>query len=447
MNRFKFFTGVSILAFLTLCSPNLSLAMEDKNQKDEKNHIPAKQESEDDLDDLDDLLNVFNKKIDINEDINQDSPSKNKNTSDTASIPKTETTTTSNFPSNLFILQEFSNIISSPSSPLLESMAPVFPSVPVTLVRINNNDVPLVRYAQKLMFAGRELKLNRRSTEHNIEYVKNASLNDGRKTHLLVQSVCKTETQINDHKASRKLFKTNIAFPEITPEPNIPIDWVSHSSTTTPEGYYPRKAISFENGGQRGGHSEPQLISDFNAKFVQNADDLVDYFMPKETDTSNVYMCGLELFGPYDMCDKFNGGNNKYNCVGQLKAFRGNHQNGQQSISQAIRDRLGDRFQGVIPEDAFVVIYHAKYPYESIYTYHSNNNDKNSPIKYSGIFDNNFNINDDLLNKDHFIINNTHELSQCTEINTAPDDLYGYIHHLGNKSIQYNGSFKFPEGN
>lgn len=58
-------------------------------------------------------------------------------------------------------------------------------------------------------------------------------------------------------------------------------------------------------------------------------------------------MCGLEICGPYDMCDKHNGkGKNQYNCVGKLKDFRKKHLKGQSSISAAITAKLGDKFKG-----------------------------------------------------------------------------------------------------
>ncbi len=415
MNQFKFFIGASILTFLTLFYSNQSLAMNDEDHENNKK-IPSKESTskkskkptnpiskKDSVENLTDLLEVMS-------------------TNDTPKIEKKS-------PSKQRLPEDnFNALISSPSS--LNHIAQVVPSVPLTLARFDEGE-SLTCYTQKLIFGNHVLELNRLSTRTNIEYVRVTSLTDRNKTHLLAQGVCKTKAN-----AYQNPFKTSIGFPNIVHNSNLPIDWVSFSSqSATNQNCYVRRPDQ----GVNGGHSEPQFIGDFNAKFVQNSDSLVNLFMPETTDNSDIYMCGLELFGPYDMCDR-------YDCVGKLKTFRGEHQEGQTSISQAIRDRLQNRFKGST-EDAFVVIYHAKYSYKPIGTYYAaNDNNEKSPLTFGGIFGDKahqFNVSDTYNNKNHFFIDNTYALSQYTELDTAPDDLYAYIHHICDKSVKYNGSFTF----
>lgn len=417
MNKFSLTRGCSLFLIL-LFSSNFVLAMNNENNDKKSQNIKKKLiqkkssktknkktsplKKQDSVDDVENILNLG--KMSLNE--------KSRHSWDS-----TNQSSTQPLPTNNTIAQ----------MPITTS---------VILARFDDNDQELAHYTQKLTFSGKTLIFDRQKARENVQYVSNASARENYgPTHLLVRGICNRDTQ---NMTLSRVFTTNIGFPNIVHGSNIPIDWVSNSSNAvTDNNYYIRKSE------QWGGHSEPQFIDDFEAKFTQNHDDLVKYLIPKaQENNSLVYMCGLELFGPFDMCDR-------YNCVGKLKDFRIKHQDGQQSMSQYIRNHLQDRFQGV-PEDAFVVIYHAQYSYKPIKTYHAKNIDGKSALKYTGIFGNNnhqFVIGDDI-NSNDFDIIDTHELSQHESLNVAPNNLYGYIHHFGNKKIKYhegqNNDFYFP---
>jgi hypothetical protein len=303
-------------------------------------------------------------------------------------------------------------------------------SNPVTLSRVCNGSLT-VSYTQQLASQGKELNLDRKSTRKAIQYVCDASAQDNFVTHLLAQGFCKgANSRWNDP------FITNLRFPGIMENSNKKIDYVSNDSKAeSNEICYIRKPQT----PYWGGHAEPQLISDLKALFTQNSDAVVKLFTPPSKNTENVYMCGLEIFGPYDMCDKYNNeGQNKYDCVGQLLKFRTDHQEGQQSISKAIRHKLGNRFKGN-KEDAFVVIYHAHSPYSNIDSYRAESEEYYHHLRFE------FDGYSFLRKKNNF--DNSYSLSQIESVDIKPNILYGYIHHLGNRKAIYDPNsqrFSFP---
>lgn len=186
-----------------------------------------------------------------------------------------------------------------------------------------------------------------------------------------------------------------------------------------------------------GGHAESQLICDIEDAFSKNSDTIVKLFTPPSYNKDSIYMCGLEVFGTYDMCDIYNNkGNNKYNCVGKLQEFREKHQpngqEGQKSISKAIMDKLKRRFKGE-EENAFVVIYHAQQPYNNVDTYYiyNSNDEILYPVSYQ--YNNGFCIYSHHSEK----FNDACSLSQREDMQIKPKHLYGYIHCLANKKIPY----------
>lgn len=138
------------------------------------------------------------------------------------------------------------------------------------------------------------------------------------------------------------------------------IDWMSggsklSSSDSDNEIYYHK---SKGRSDETEGHSECRLIADIEALFKKDSDSLIKLFTPSSsTRNAHIIMSGLELYGSYDMCDS---------CLGRLFEFRKKHQEGQQSIAYAIRDKLKITPKNV--ENYFVIIYHTTSPYgEAIY--------------------------------------------------------------------------------
>lgn len=300
----------------------------------------------------------------------------------------------------------------------------------LTLSRWSGDDSELVQYTQKLTSHGKELNLSRTETSEFIDHVRTASLEDDFVTHLLAQGIC----QDSDTTWS-KICKTTLGFPDIEPSHEKIVDWVSQKSAAkTTDDYYIRTPQ-----GSYGGHAESQLMSDILALFERDSDTIVTLLTPPSESAKEVYMCGLEIFGPYDMCDKYDSRrSNQYDCVGTLKNVRDYHQReGQQTISQAIRNKLGSRFKGN-PEEAFVVIYHAYSPYHNVYTYKAEDKQHYYPLSFE------FN-GCQFLCEENF--DDSYNLSQRVNIKAKPDVLYGYIHQLGDKKVNYNPGtqrFSFP---
>lgn len=322
-----------------------------------------------------------------------------------------------------------------PLPPKTKSLSPkkkVQPPRPTTLIRAASDDSPLVYYTRKLEINGFVIDLNRLSTTTNVDYVWNASLNDGGKTHLLAQGVCRRDNGI-----SYFPFTTTESFLNVLgislPKKMV---WVSLNSNVPSDNQY---FIRNPQMNYQGGHAEPQFISDLQAAFTQNSDAVVKYFIPSNNHR-DIYMCGLELFGTYDMCDPFKAGyNNVYDCVGQLINFRNRHQDGPSSISDAIRNKLGGKFKGAANENAFIVIYHSKKPYQGVHRYKAKEEDNLYPLQFTY---SNCRFRPD--NPDDFDTNS--QLSQHKKLSVEKDVLYGYIHQLGDKTADYipNNGFSFP---
>jgi hypothetical protein len=293
------------------------------------------------------------------------------------------------------------------------------PPHPTHLVRVLDSS-PLVRYTQQLAVQGVELDLNRDSATALIDYVWKSSLRDGKKTHLLAQGFCRSETKLKTNP-----FTVTENFLGVLRTSTKKMVWVSQSSNAVSNNdAVIRKSTEY------GGHAESQFISDLKAAFTQNSDVVVKKFLPRTDNDEDVYMCGVELFGSYDMCDDYAGeGKNKYNCVGKLKKFRIDHQEGQQSISRAIRDKLGDRFKGE-EQDAFVLIYHAKYPYDEIDTYQCEDEAYYYPLDFSF-------KGPKFSPRDHGDFSNTFVFSQHESLSCRKNVVYGYIHDLADKKLKY----------
>ncbi|OJW54607.1 MAG: hypothetical protein BGO67_02790 [Alphaproteobacteria bacterium 41-28] len=287
---------------------------------------------------------------------------------------------------------------------------------------INNGNYNAVYYTQQLAINGKIFNLNRWSTKNKIKYVSEASKTDYGKTHLLAQGICTSAATRWETNFTTALISKSLSEGDQVSHLDKEVDWVSHGSMAkSNESYYIRKSVNF------GGHAESQLISDLEDTFNKSSDAIVKLFMPPSYNEDNIYMCGLELFGPYDMCDAYNNeGNNRYDCVGQLQRFRGKHQQdgqeGQRSISCAIMDKLKGRFKGK-QEDAFVIIYHSELPYDSVYTYYAYNGSG------QGVCNLQYRYNAGFFPSPVFSLKTPSILLQNTILPIVPRHLYGYIHH------------------
>lgn len=294
-------------------------------------------------------------------------------------------------------------------------------SNPLTLARYSGT-APLVKYTQKLTTKKSSLDTKRKSTIKSIKYVCKAASQDGNKTHILAQGICRGAVSTwPDPLTTINLPQNSKTSPKL-------LDWVSKESETNSDD---KICIRKPEASGWGGHAEVQLIADLDDVFNMHRETFLELFLPPSDSTESIYMCGLELFGPYDMCDKYNDkGNNKYNCVGKLLDFRKKHQKGQKSISRAIRDKLKDRFKGE-KEDAFVMIYHAQSPYVNVDSYSAENDEYLYSLQY---------VSDGcrFLRKKDF--DDSYSLSQVANIDIEPDVLYGYIHQLADKTATYQES-------
>jgi len=289
---------------------------------------------------------------------------------------------------------------------------------PVNVTRRTSNGDLLVQYTQGLTVNHKVMKLDRKSTRQSIRVVTNAASKDN-STHLVAQGFSfgdKSVTYINP-------LTTQLGFPGVPKNPKKKMDWVSkNGKAKSNPGYYVRTPIAF------GGHAEPKFVSDLEAAFKKSSDAVVRLFTPPTETLNTIDMCGIELFGPYDMCDKYNGkGKNKYNCVGVLTDFRNRHQYGNQSISKAIRDKLKDRFRGK-KSDVFVLIYNTNSPYENVDSYTAEDDNLYYDLSYSY-------AGSAFSEKSYY--DETFELSQCESVDVSSDLMYGYIHQIGNRTASY----------
>lgn len=121
---------------------------------------------------------------------------------------------------------------------------------------------------------------------------------------MLAQGVCMSNETIWTDILTTKLF------PEVSKSQNKTMDWVSEKSETKPnKTHFIRKPQTK----YFGGHAEPQLISDIEDQFMKTLMLLFQCLFPSNN-KEDIYICGLEVFGPYDMCDDYNG-NGKTNII------------------------------------------------------------------------------------------------------------------------------------
>ncbi|WP_032112954.1 hypothetical protein [Candidatus Paracaedibacter symbiosus] len=218
---------------------------------------------------------------------------------------------------------------------------------------------------------------------------------------------------------------------------NIKIDWTSNSSPLEDD-----ETIIRKKGGSGDGHSEPQLIKDINALWKTQQDSILKLFIPrrntlKDSAEIKVMMCGLELYGNYDVCNS---------CLNKLVEFRKQHQQGQTSISQAIQDRLKDKCTD-ISQDRFVVIYHAYSSYSGS-TYYTRYNDTEYKLTQSRLCIYNRNKEKDFRHEGFKLTQGQQDnglseaiLSQSEFVTIRKDIIYGHIHSLSNKQAKYEKSY------
>jgi hypothetical protein len=277
----------------------------------------------------------------------------------------------------------------------------------------------LAEYTDQLTLSSTKVfNLVRPTSKKHTTIVDKLSRSDKFRSHLLAQGICYHAKGIEEN-----VLTTDLGFPSITSDVTLSIDWISHSSSSkTDKSYYRQKT----NPSIDGGHSEPQFINDFDALWKKNYSAILSLLLPSSVfhGTQDVYMTGLELFGPFDMCDQHN---SKYDCLDLLIQFTKRQQQGQQSISQALQDLLKMRFKGTASE-GFVLLYHAAAPYDSIGTY--------NPVGGSVLEWDYKSIPSRFKTKKGYVSGDT--LSQYNSVTPTQDVIYGHIHSLTNKTLKYN---------
>ena len=292
----------------------------------------------------------------------------------------------------------------------------------LTLTRVFNKTVHAL-YTKRLYAGEENLDLHRKVTTSLIQAAHQLSSYDNR-IHLLAQGFWMSDQYIQP-----KVFNTSFGFPGIdaTHVDHKTIDWASHEANLTKfTNKYHHKQSKADNG-----HSEPEFIKDIEELFTQNADKVISSFTSRHHD-EDIYACGIELFGQFDMCDS---------CLKKLREFRIRQRRGQKSISYAIRDKLKQRFKGK-REDGFVLIYHAHYPYNAA-TYKAEDDEYYYEMRYGGIYGQDQH---DFIAKNPDDFEESDTLSQHKYLDTQKDMIYGCIHHLHDRELQYRRNaerFKF----
>ncbi len=227
----------------------------------------------------------------------------------------------------------------------------------INLCRLKGPDNLLSQYTNQVDLASKgQLNLNIKLCADRTKMVARLASSDGYKNHMFVSSI-----RIDEGSHTFRPFLRAPLFNGIihsSPNQNLVIDWASSGSTIKPHKECHKHLSQISHGKRNDGHSEPQLIADIEALFIKDHTQVVKLFTPAE-DSSALLACGLEFYSSFDACNL---------CLDDLIEFRKSHQKGQRSISCAIRDSLKDRFKGK-KEDAFVLLYHAHYPYKDA-TYH-----------------------------------------------------------------------------
>jgi hypothetical protein len=301
-------------------------------------------------------------------------------------------------------------------------------SHPLTFCRTQRSEI-VAQYADTLgLENGWSFELNSPTSHDHSRKMSQEAAIDGYKSHVLAGSVYVYE-QGDACRSKKRIFTNSLFYPEDeVSAADLPIDWVSNSSKSIANSNFLRVKST-----QPGGHSEPQFISDFEAKWMMDSTTVVNYFTPhtktEKEKAEAVVMCGLELHGPFDMCDT---------CLNKLCAFRCEHQSGQTSISQAIRDQLKEKFKGKA-EDAFMMVYHSWYPYkDSSYSADTGDGESVHALTYTytarprqDFFERRIKGGDD-----------TYTLSQSAVTQTQEGVIYGHMHLLSDKKATYDVSTK-----
>ncbi|MBY0461630.1 MAG: hypothetical protein K2Q34_00405 [Alphaproteobacteria bacterium] len=297
----------------------------------------------------------------------------------------------------------------------------------LTLCRSASGTV-VAQYADTLSLQnGCKLKLRRVDANTQVTDLFDLSKIDGYKSHVTASSVYVYDTEENKYGRMERPFTTALDFPEVTSKKDLVIDWASNQSLRSRTDFFKRKS----NCGN--GHSEPQLTKDFNALWVKNSASVVKHFVPqtkKEKDSAkSVVMCGCNLYGSFDMCNT---------CLSEVVTFRKQHQQGQTSVAQAVRDELKDQFQGD-ETDAFVVSYHSYCPYSSA-TYHAEDETSLYPLGYST----EYRPRKDIFEHKSDEIDDTYTLSQAESLAADKDTIYSHVHMLsGKKASRTSGKRTF----
>lgn len=274
---------------------------------------------------------------------------------------------------------------------------------------------------------GIALNLSRKTANMGIASVREVSKKDNYKhNHLLVRGFCRGESA----QACSEYFRT-AQFPllnQYKSSENLVVDWVSSGSefkgASKETGCYHRKS---------NGHSETQFIADFEALTKKDLGALAKIFTG--ADEEEVYMCGVELFGTNDMCDK---------CLGEMMTFVEDQQKGKTGISAYIYDTLGDRFKGEKDDQSrlFVPIYHAMQAYMGATYYAEDESRPYDKLDYSYIGSKRFKPKEP---KKFDKTYGTYTLSHRKSILVETGIIYGYIHGVGDKTYVYNPNKCFVE--
>eukprot|EP01041_Mallomonas_annulata_P003415 gene3415-6777_t len=224
-----------------------------------------------------------------------------------------------------------------------------------------------------------------------------------------------TICQVNDP------ITTALGFPNVTSKSDLLIDWTSRKSHKTRNKLF--KKIS-------NGHSEGQFINDINDIWRKCSTSVVKLLIPptEKIDSAEVMMCGVNLYGPFDMCDQ---------CLEKLVQFRAQHQQGQESISQAVRDELKTQFQGD-DTDAFVVTYNSLYPYKYS-TYYGKSKASTYELDYSISYSW---PRTDIFSYNGKAMDDTFTLSQSSDQPVSKGKIYSHIQLLADRKVPYENKSK-----
>ncbi len=306
------------------------------------------------------------------------------------------------------------------------------------IVRSNDNNEILAQYTNNISTnEGCKYNLNYLIDRKLVNEVEDYKIEPGvqyGKSHVLINgfNIYKKDKNSPVYEYEYETF-TEKNFPITGKTSDKKIDWSSNQSLLSDTDTVIRRKSNEGNG-----HSEPQLISDINSVFVKNQEAIFDLLTPrqdslKKTD-SKLEMSGIELYGSFDMCDT---------CLTQLVDFRKNHQEGQRSISQYIKDKMKNQCTDTL-ENLFVIIYHTSSPYHNANYYARSRSSALHKIISIGESDEEFkyeafrsdNIKEGI---DPSFANKT--LNQSNNIIVNKDIIYGQMHLLFNKNAQYTRAY------